>query len=77
MCVASGYENGWVGSLGCCMLGLLSGWVLFFSLGLLVGRCFGLSGEVVGHSRGCVYPRACEDSRVDMPVDSVPGFQWG
>lgn len=26
------------------MLGLLSGWILFFSLGLLVGRCFGFSG---------------------------------
>lgn len=49
----------------------------FFPSGL-GGRqvCWSL-WRVVSHSQGGVYPWACEDSHVDMPVDSMPGFWWG
>lgn len=33
--------------------------------------------RVVSHRWGGVYPWACDDSHVDMPVYSVPGFRWG
>lgn len=47
-----------------------------FLTGLVGRQVLWPLSRVVGHNRGGVYPWACEDSRVDVPVYSVPGFRW-